>query len=244
MSSVRTCHNTRNFCKFCNTSIPVPETSGSSVRLPYPYPESTNPTEHNLDKCTPSSAQLSYSSAAQRSAAPCGAVRCCALPCGSVLCRAAPCYAVLSFVHTVPGVVRSTRYQVPVCTCVLVCFAFFIDCPLSVVFTFFFSSQVPPVLPIRTLHRQQATLHSTAQHGAISSAQAALGSIKSLLAPSHGPLLSVPFTFSLHSSLRERVARTASVVKVRVFDDVHRSENDMSYQVRTSQGSRKVSSPT
>ena len=48
MSSVRPCHNTRNFCGFCNSSIPVPKTSGSSVRLPYPYPESTNPTEHNL----------------------------------------------------------------------------------------------------------------------------------------------------------------------------------------------------
>ena len=47
-SSVRPCHNTRNFCEFCNTSIPVPEISGSSVRPPCPYPESTNPTEHNL----------------------------------------------------------------------------------------------------------------------------------------------------------------------------------------------------
>ena len=34
------------------TSILVPETSGSSVRLPYSYPESTNPTEHNLKKCS------------------------------------------------------------------------------------------------------------------------------------------------------------------------------------------------
>ena len=49
VSSVRPCHNTRNLCEFSNTSIPVPETSGSSVRLPYPYPESTNPTEHNLE---------------------------------------------------------------------------------------------------------------------------------------------------------------------------------------------------
>ena len=45
MSSVWLCHNTWNIWKFCNTSIPVPETSGSSVRSPYPYPESTNPTE-------------------------------------------------------------------------------------------------------------------------------------------------------------------------------------------------------
>ena len=50
VSSVRPCHNTQNFCEFCNTSMPVPETSASSVRLPYLYPESTNPTEHNLGK--------------------------------------------------------------------------------------------------------------------------------------------------------------------------------------------------
>ena len=42
--SVRPCHTTRNVREFCNTSIPVPETSGNSVRLPYQYPESTNPT--------------------------------------------------------------------------------------------------------------------------------------------------------------------------------------------------------
>ena len=39
VSSVRPCHNTRNFCEFCNTSIPVPGTSVSCVRSPYPYPE-------------------------------------------------------------------------------------------------------------------------------------------------------------------------------------------------------------
>ena len=50
VSSVRPCHNTRNICEFCNTSIPSPEISGSSSRLLYPYPESTNPTEHNLAK--------------------------------------------------------------------------------------------------------------------------------------------------------------------------------------------------
>ena len=47
VSYVRPCHNTRNFWKFCNTFVPVPETSGSCVRLPYLYPESTNSTEHN-----------------------------------------------------------------------------------------------------------------------------------------------------------------------------------------------------
>ena len=48
VSSARPRHNTRNVCEFCDTSIPIPETSGSSGRIPYPYPESTNPTEHNL----------------------------------------------------------------------------------------------------------------------------------------------------------------------------------------------------
>ena len=46
--NARPCHTTRNFWKFCNTFIPVPETFGSSVRLPYPYPESMNAAEHNL----------------------------------------------------------------------------------------------------------------------------------------------------------------------------------------------------
>ena len=32
MRSVRPCRNTRNFCEFCNTSVPVPGTSVSSVR--------------------------------------------------------------------------------------------------------------------------------------------------------------------------------------------------------------------
>ena len=35
VSSVRPCHNARNFSALCNTP-------------PYPYPESTNATEHNL----------------------------------------------------------------------------------------------------------------------------------------------------------------------------------------------------
>ena len=46
VSWVRPCHNTRNFCEFCNsflefcnTSVPVRGTSASSVRTPYPYPE-------------------------------------------------------------------------------------------------------------------------------------------------------------------------------------------------------------
>ena len=38
-SSVRSCHNTRKFLMFCKTFIPVPGSSGSSGRPPYPYPE-------------------------------------------------------------------------------------------------------------------------------------------------------------------------------------------------------------
>ena len=48
VSSVRPCHNSRNFYEVCNTCIPVPEPSGSYLRLPYPYPETTNPTQHSL----------------------------------------------------------------------------------------------------------------------------------------------------------------------------------------------------
>ena len=39
VSSVRLCHNTRNFWKFRKTSVPVQWTSGGSVRSSYPYPE-------------------------------------------------------------------------------------------------------------------------------------------------------------------------------------------------------------
>ena len=39
VSSVRPCHNTRKFWKFCKTFIPVPGTSVSSVGHSYPYPE-------------------------------------------------------------------------------------------------------------------------------------------------------------------------------------------------------------
>ena len=41
---------TRNFCEFCTSFMPVPGTFVSYIRLPYPYPEFTNPTEHNLKK--------------------------------------------------------------------------------------------------------------------------------------------------------------------------------------------------
>ena len=56
----------------------------------------------------------------------------------------------------------------------------------------FFLPQFTHVLPIRTWHRQQA--HSTAQHRAINSAQAARGIVNSIFAPNHGTLLSAPLT--------------------------------------------------
>ena len=48
VSYVRPRDNTQNIGEFCNTFIPVPQTSGSSKRLPNPYPESTNPTGYHL----------------------------------------------------------------------------------------------------------------------------------------------------------------------------------------------------
>ena len=42
VSTVRPCHNTRNFCEFCNISEPVPETSGSS-KTPIPLPRIRKP---------------------------------------------------------------------------------------------------------------------------------------------------------------------------------------------------------
>ena len=81
----------------------------------------------NHNKCTPSSAQLYV--AQQR-----GGVRCRAVPCLALQCGAVPCCAVLSVEHAPKsGIMRSTRYQVPVCTCcVLVFLLSSVACPLSV----------------------------------------------------------------------------------------------------------------
>ena len=54
---------------------------------------------------------------------------------------------------------------------------------------FLFSSEIAPV---NCRSERDIVNKHTAQHTAVSSAQAALGSIKSLLAPNHGPLLSAP----------------------------------------------------
>ena len=115
-----------------------------------------------------------------------------AVPCPAVRCGAVPCCAMLSFEDTVPGIMRSTRYQVPVCSCVLFCL------PSSLIV-----HPLGPVLvsPTRKSHSycqsecDIANKHK-ALHRAISSAQVALGITKSLVAPNHGPLLSAPFAFS------------------------------------------------
>ena len=70
--------------------------------------------------------------------------------------------------------------------------AFFVDCPpsrSSRSLHVFLSADYYTRMTDQKFHRQQA------QHKAVSSAQVALGIIKSLVAPNHGPLLSVPLTF-------------------------------------------------
>ena len=82
------------------------------------------------------SAQPSYSPAAQRSA-----VRCRMVPCLALRCCAVPCRAVFIFEHAVPGIMQSTWwYKAPVCTCLLILLLSSFDCPLSVLFTFFFAN--------------------------------------------------------------------------------------------------------
>ena len=62
---------------------------------------------------------------------------------------------------------------------------------LSILFMLEFS-QITPVLPIE----RDIANKDTAQHRAVSSAQVALGIIKTLVPPHRGPLLSAPFTSS------------------------------------------------
>ena len=93
-----------------------------------------------------------------------------------------------------PGMRRSTRCQVPVVRVCTRLFAFVVDFVLH-------------LGPLRDIFFANFSLHScrskrdiaNIQHStdrAISSAQVALGIIKSLVALNHGPLLSAPFTFS------------------------------------------------
>ena len=87
---------------------------------------------------------------------------------------------------------RSTRHQVPVCTCVLVFLLSSFDGPPLVVFVFLFWAllfrrNLHTLLPIKML-TFIVNMH-TAQHRATSSAQVVLRTINSLDEPNHGPLL-------------------------------------------------------
>ena len=98
------------------------------------------------------------------------------------------------------------------CVCVLLStrfFAFFIDCPLSVLF----------MSPPRKLHpygrsERDITSKRTSQRGAINSALiVALGIIKSLVATNCGPLLSAPFIFFVCLFFLARAKRAASATR-------------------------------
>ena len=83
--------------------------------------------------------------------------------------------------------------------------AFSVDCPLSVLSMFH-----PPANYTRNAD-QNVTNPASTQHSVISSAQVALGIIKSLVAPNHGPLLSAPFACILpFASVAGVVSRSRS----------------------------------
>ena len=119
----------------------------------------------------------------------CRAIPCIALRCGAVPCC---CRAVLSFEHTVPGIMRSTRYQVPECTCVLVFL------PFSVIVLVLGPLRAVIFRKIHPYCRSECDIANkhTAQHRANSSTHVALGIITSLVAPNHGPLLSALSKFT------------------------------------------------
>ena len=95
-----------------------------------------------------------------------------------------------------PGIRRSPRYQVPVVRVYTRPFAFVVDFVLHQISVllgdFVFANYTHTTADQKVTSRRQA--HSTDR--AISSAQVALGSIKSLVALNQGPLFSAPFPFS------------------------------------------------
>ena len=112
---------------------------------------------------------------------------------------------------------RSTRYQAPVCTCcVLVCLLSSVDCPLSAPMP-----HPPPANYTRTAD-QNVSSPST-QHSTTSSAQAALGIVNALVAPKHGLLLSALFTcFSCMLPSASEAGgvnrpRSGALVELRIF---------------------------
>ena len=146
----------------------------------------------NKKKCTPSLAQSSYSSAAQRSA-----VRCRAAPCRALRYDPVPCFTVFSSEHTaVPGIMRNatagTRYRYAR-VCSSLCLLHFFSRPFLVLFVFFFASQIAhPCTAGKSVTSTTSTQHNTGQSGLH---KEFLGFVKSLVAPNHGPLPSAPFTF-------------------------------------------------
>ena len=140
-------------CVLCCTHYFVQSRYHSKYHIRYRYYYTRFVCTVLLNHKTASPAQLSPAIPQQHSAAPCGAV-----PCPAVRCCTVLRYAVY-FEQTVTGSMQSTRYYVPVCTCVLV-FSPSFDCPLSLLFMF-------PCLHI--LHpycrskRDIANKHSTAQ---------------------------------------------------------------------------------
>ena len=136
---------------FRTCQVSFDEVSSSSTEL-----------QHNvifflITSNAPSSAQLSYSSAAP-SAAPCGAVRC--MPCPAVLRRTALCFLLNIQQYQVSCEIPGTRYRyVRVYSSTP-----FLHCPSS--FSVLFASPSPkitPVLPIRIVTSPTSIQHSTGQ---------------------------------------------------------------------------------
>ena len=121
---------------------------------------------------------------------------------------------------------RSTRYQVPVCTRVLVfLLSLLIVLPLGPLRVFFRISH-----PYCRAEHDIANEH-TAQHKAISSAQVALGIIKSLVAPNHGPLLAAPSALSCIlpcASVAGSISRPRSGALVTIQYDISLFYNNIS----------------
>ena len=111
-------------------------------------------------KCTPTS-QLNPAIPQHCSAAPCGVVRCHA---SWLRFSAVPCCTVLSLEHTAPSITRSTRYQAPVCTGVLliIILLFSYEYPLSFVSVFCFSRKLHHAAD-QNVASPTSTQHSTGQ---------------------------------------------------------------------------------
>ena len=134
--------------------------------------------------------------------------------CGATTCHAVRCCAVLSFAFfRTYG--TSTRYRhVRMCSS----FRFLHLSVLARSSSCFFFSQIIPVVPIRTWHRQQA--HRTAQGNQLCAK--ALGIIESLVAPNTGPLISAPFAFICIPpcvSVAGGISRSRSGALVHMHDD-------------------------